>query len=303
MITRFAPSPTGYLHLGHVVSALYVHALGKYFEAKILLRMEDHDRSRCKKIFEEEIYKDLSWLGLEYANKPNFELDPEFRQSDCLPLYHDALEKLNTQGLIYRCFCSRKTLAQRLGKADTLEGELCYDNYCRNLPKNKQPTAPYVLRLRVAPGDTFFFNEWNRGTITQTPGLQCGDFVVFDKNGCFTYQHCVVIDDIRHGVNLIVRGKDLLSSVGRQLYLTQVLDGAPAEIFFHHKLVESNNEKLSKRKGSFAIKNFRESGYHHEYVIAEAINISLNRDFRRLNLENALELIIKSLEAQKSKRE
>lgn len=247
LLTRYAPSPTGYLHLGHVVNAIWVWGLARGLGGRVILRMEDHDRGRCRPEYEQGILEVLDWLGLE----PDLGLPGEFaagetqwRQSDSGAVYAAALADLDARGLVFGCDCSRRTLQERLGA--TAEGqEICYDGHCRERGLGLEGDVAVRLRL---PGAELRFEDLAQGWQQQRPASQCGDLVLRDRNGNWTYQFCVVVDDMRQGVTLVLRGMDLLSSTGRQLLLADLLGEGMEMAYLHHGLlVDGEGRKLSKR--------------------------------------------------------
>lgn len=245
-VTRYAPSPTGYLHLGHAAHLLYVWGVGQRVGARILLRMEDHDRSRCKPAYEEAILEDLEWLGFRAEN--GLDRPSPFRQSDCDAVYREKAEALRAQGRLYGCACSRSEIARAVA-ADGV-GERPYPGTCRDRG----------LPLHEGVG-------W-RVPMDDEPA---GDPLVRDREGQWTYQFAVVVDDLRHGVNLVIRGEDLQSSTGRQIRLAELLGRALPPVYLHHPLiVDGQGEKLSKRTGATPIRDLRRRGRSPEEVLGEA---------------------------------
>lgn len=240
--TRFAPSPTGRLHLGHVAHMIWVWGVADTLGAAVLVRLEDHDQSRCRSEFERSILEDLLWFGL--ASAP-----PSWRQSDRTARYESAALALAAQGLVYACSCSRKEVAAQSGQDD---GELRYPGTCRtkNIPLN-QPNVSWRLKM---PDENFSAQDARHGTTTQNPAHQCGDVVIKDRHGQWTYQFCVVIDDLDQNIHLIVRGDDLRTSVGRQLAMRRLIQPeAKTPLFVHHPLlIAESGQKLSKRDFSAA---------------------------------------------------
>lgn len=269
VVTRFAPSPTGFLHLGHVVNAIWVWGIAGGMGGEVILRMEDHDRTRCKPVYEEGILEVLEWLGL----RPDRGMAGEFRagktdyrQSDCRILYAAALESLREGGAVYPCTCSRRILKERLGPGNG--EETCYDGYCRE--RRLDWEGERSLRLKIG-GERVVFEDLMQGRQEQRPAEQCGDFVLRDRNGNWTYQFCVVMDDIRQGVNLVIRGVDILSSTGRQILLAKGLghEGQPA--YLHHGLlVDEEGRKLSKRDFASDVHARMRNGEAAEEVLGEA---------------------------------
>jgi glutamyl-tRNA synthetase/glutamyl-Q tRNA(Asp) synthetase len=254
-VTRFAPSPGGWLHLGHVLSAMYVWGFGRSIDAKIILRIEDHDLPRARPEFEQGIYDDLSWLGLEADEAPYALSTPSLhRQSNHLSDYAHAIDLLWSKGLVYACDCTRKQIAERTKQ----EGdELFYDGFCRGrrLPRD----GDVGLRL-VTQSNTTSFHDGLQGWQNQNPAQQCGDWLLRDRNGNFTYNAAVTIDDLRDQINLVVRGSDLLHATGRQLQLRQLLGSHTNPLFLHHPLIMDGPNKLSKREGALGIKELRKQG-------------------------------------------
>lgn len=270
--TRFAPSPTGYLHLGHVAHALFVWGIGRAAAAEIVLRIEDHDRQRCRPVYEAALLEDLNWLGLE-PDQPRVESflsgPSEYRQSDCGAVYRAAAARLAAQGLIYACSCSR---AEILRRTEPQGGELCYDNHCASLGRMGEEALeqPGALRLRLDPG-TVAFEDLLLGRQVQRPAEQCGDLLIRDRLGHWTYQFCVVVDDLRQGINLVIRGTDLLASTGRQLQIASLLGNSRPIQYLHHPLLtDPAGRKLSKRDFDRSICELRSEGWTAAAVLCQA---------------------------------
>lgn len=259
--TRFAPSPTGFLHRGHVASALCVFGIARALDADVLVRVEDHDRGRARKAYEDAIDTDLTWLGLVASRRA--------RQSDHPERYATALETLAVGGRLYGCDCSRKRLAE--GLQGELLSELRYDGHCRERGLDWRDPA---LGVRVRLGDeTVSFDDAILGPQTQTPAAQCGDPLLRDRHGNFTYLLAVVVDDHVEGVNLVVRGADLTASTGRQILLARLLGRAEPPAFAHHPLlVDAEGKKLGKRFFSAAIAQERAAGVAPEQILGEVLH-------------------------------
>ena len=269
--TRFAPSPTGWLHLGHVANALWTWETAKRLGAEVILRMEDHDRTRCKPEYERQIYDDLAWLGFEPTTQSLTSLrsgPSPFRQSDSTAAYQSALDALAARGLVYGCTCSRSDIARELGDGLVEGRELRYPGTCRD--RGLSPGPGVGARVILPQGD-FAFADLTLGPQHQNPQSQCGDLLARDRNGNWTYQFAVVVDDFRHGITHVVRGADLLESTGRQLALARLLGRDQAPVFLHHPIIHSEEgAKLGKREGSFALAGMREKGMTAEEVLEEA---------------------------------
>jgi glutamyl-tRNA synthetase/glutamyl-Q tRNA(Asp) synthetase len=266
-VTRFAPSPTGYLHLGHVASAIFVWGIGRALGAEIILRIEDHDRSRCRKDYERAILNDLRWLGFAADRGVTDADEPsEFRQSDCDSRYVAALKGLSTATSVYACECSRREIAEE-GVVNSGK-EPRYGGRCRD---KGLPLGDGIGWRAVLPDVPIRFEDAFMGDIEQNPVRQCGDVLIRDRHGQWTYQFAVVADDISHGIDLIIRGEDLLASTGRQIALTKALNGGRQPLFAHHPLlVDGDGMKLGKRFLSEGIIKRRVACEDPRAVIGEA---------------------------------
>lgn len=266
--TRFAPAPTGYLHLGHVLSAKYVWAAAAALGCQVVLRIEDHDRERSRAEFEAGILDDLDWLRFEADIFPTRQFRAgrcDGRQSDGEAVYGAALQRLAEGGLVYACECSRKTLAASPGDGQ----EVPYPGTCRD--KGLPLAEGYGWRVRLAPG-VEPFDDLRLGPQEQSPSEQCGDLLVRDRRGNWTYQFAVTVDDMRHGIDLVVRGEDLLLSTGRQIRLARLLGRERPPRFFHHPLImKSADRKLSKSDGDTGVRDLRARGLSAADVVEKAL--------------------------------
>lgn len=258
MITsRFAPAPTGFLHLGHVVNAIYVWGITKARGGRVLLRVEDHDRQRSRPEYERAILEDLAWLGFE----PD---EPFVRQSERGAIYERALARLRSAGLVYACECSRKVIAA----AEESDGELRYPGTCaaKGLPER----LGFGLRVRLAPS-VESFDDLMHGPQEQRPSEQCGDVLVRDREGNWTYQFVATVDDFEQGVTLVIRGDDLMASTGRQIQLARLLGRTGPPRFVHHGLImKTPTQKLSKSDGDTGVRDLRARGWTPAAVIGHA---------------------------------
>jgi glutamyl-Q tRNA(Asp) synthetase len=267
--TRFAPAPTGYLHLGHVASAVWVWGIARALEGRVLLRVEDHDHGRSRPEYERALLEDLEWLGLEPDLGPPSAYRAgrcDYRQSDRTDLYASELARLTGAGAVFACDCSRRQLRES-GRA-TPNAETPYDGRCRD--RGLPVTEGKGLRVRMAPG-TERFVDLRLGPQEQDPALQCGDLLVRDRLGQWTYQFAVTVDDSLQGVDLVIRGEDLLESTGRQLRLARVLGRAHPPQFLHHPLILApTGIKLSKANRDTGVRELRAAGVGPEAVLGLA---------------------------------
>ena len=255
--TRFAPSPTGHLHLGHAAHMLFVWGIAELEGGRVLLRIEDHDGQRSRPAFEASILRDLDWLGFQAANQVGAGPSP-YRQSDCGERYEGALARLRRTWRVYRCTCTRRQLARRVRPLPT--GERPYPGTCRDA--ENPGSVPHALRLEWDPAlAEESFRDGLQGMQRQEPRLQCGDLVVRDRIGQWSYQFAVTVDDLQQGIDFVVRGLDLLESTGRQMRLARMLGARRLPRYYHHPLMlGERGEKLAKRSGSTAIRLLRAAG-------------------------------------------
>lgn len=267
-LTRFAPSPTGYLHLGHVANAIWVWGLARALGGRVLLRVEDHDRGRSRGAYEAAALEDLAWLGLvpDIGSAEELRGPSPFRQSDSGDVYAAMLERLGASGSVYACDCSRREIALEVG--DPFNQETRYPGRCRS--RGLAAGQGRGLRVVLEPGDEPF-TDARLGAMTHTPAEQCGDLLVRDRVGNWTYQFAVTVDDLRHGVDLVIRGEDLLASTGRQIRLARMLGRGRPPTFLHHPLIRrADGAKLSKSSGDTGVRELREAGAAPSAVLGEA---------------------------------
>ena len=247
--TRYAPSPTGYLHLGHVRNAVWTWDVSRAWNGRVVLRIEDHDATRCQEEYVEALREDLDWLGFV----PD-EVAP--RQSERYARYEDVLAELRDRGLAYVCACSRKDIAEVAG--DVFNEETPYPGTCREL--GLEPAPGRGWRVIMEQGSETF-TDLLLGEQLQEPSRQCGDLLVRDRLGNWTYQFAVTVDDMDQGIDLVIRGDDLLSSTGRQLRLARMLGRTAMPLFLHHPLImKPSGEKLSKASGDTGVREMRAAG-------------------------------------------
>lgn len=273
--TRFAPAPTGHLHLGHLVNALYVWGLARRWGGAVILRIEDHDRSRCRTEYEQSVLDDLDWLGFEadIASTASYRSpDPTraFRQSDRQHLYAEALAALDARGLVYACRCTRREIANRVPHVAGEEPR--YPGTCRQRGVDASETT--ARRVIIDPG-VESFDDLRLGVMSDDPSVQCGDVLVRDRAGSWTYQFAVTVDDWRQEVSVVVRGEDLLRSTARQIRLSRLLGRRASPVYVHHPLlVHPDGVKLSKANGDTALRERRIAGARPEELIGEAAFLS-----------------------------
>ncbi len=281
IVSRFAPAPTGYLHLGHVVNALHVWGIARALGGRVLLRIEDHDRQRSRPEYERAILDDLDWLGFT-PDEPSTDAFRagrcRGRQSDRHDVYEQALARLRTlsgadgRALLYACDCTRRALRAAMEHERgslAADVELRYSGRCAARDLEWRPGLGLRLRL---PDVEEHFVDLRHGPQVQRPLEQCGDLLLVDRDGNWTYQFAVTVDDMVQGVNLVVRGDDLLASTGRQILLARMLGRAVPPRFLHHGLImKSATQKLSKADRDTSVRDMRAAGLTPEDVVSRAL--------------------------------
>ena len=259
---RIAPSPTGYLHLGHARTFWTAQERARTAGGVLVLRNEDLDRARCKAEFVSAMLEDLRWFGFEWQEGPDVggPFAP-YNQSERHDLYRAALQKLELGGFIYPCVCSRKDLqtAARAPHAED-DNEPIYPGTCRALRKSELANRKFCWRFRVPDGEIISFRDANLGPQQFTAGKDFGDFVVWRTDDIPAYQLACVVDDEAMQITEVVRGADLLVSTARQLLLYRALN-LPIPGFHHCPLMtDESGVRLAKRHDALSLRRLRENG-------------------------------------------
>ena len=262
-VTRFAPSPTGYLHLGHAYSALFAFEAARITGGRFLLRIEDIDRQRCRPEFEQGIMEDLRWIGITWDG-------PVRRQSEHIDTYRAALDELQRIGVIYPCFCSRKQIRIEIEQAGRAphgpSGEALYPGICRHLDPAESAWRirngePYALRLDVGKAlaltGVLTWEDCRAGVVEADP-LSLGDVVLARKDVPTSYHLAVTVDDHLQGVTLVTRGEDLFHATHVHRLL-QALLGLRTPRYYHHNLsADSSGQRLAKRNRAITLRHLRD---------------------------------------------
>ena len=269
---RFAPSPSGRMHLGNLFCALLSYLSVKSRGGEWILRIEDLDTARCRPDYARQVEEDLRWLGLAWdeggsAGGP----DAPYFQSQRTALYEAALARLRGMGLVYPCFCTRAQL-HAASAPHREDGLTVYPGTCRGLTpediaRREAAGRKGALRLRV-PEETVTFTDGHLGEVTEYLPTDCGDFLLRRSDGLFAYQLAVVVDDAAMGVTEVVRGADLLSSTPRQLLLYELLGWEAPEFYHFPLLLSPDGRRLSKRDGDLGLGALRER-YTPEEIIGK----------------------------------
>lgn len=266
VVGRFAPSPSGYMHLGNLLAMLLSWLDCRVLGGEMVFRMEDLDPARSKAVYAEAMAEDLRWLGLDWDRGWP---DPAYAQSNRTAVYEEIFSELRSRALVYPCWCSR---SERLAAASAPHpGEREYDSGCRcaRLSAAERETllrtgkSP-AWKLR-SPDQEIAVMDGHYGLFTQNPARELGDFIVRRSDGVFAYQLAVSADDMLMGVTRVVRGRDLLTSAPRQKWLIETLDGMAPD-YCHCPLLTGGAGKLSKRLGSLSTQVLRKE-YRPEEVV------------------------------------
>ena len=276
-ITRFAPSPSGFLHLGHAYAALFAWRLAQYSDGQFILRIEDLDKERRSKEFEKCIYEDLEWLGISW-NKPIM------RQSDRIEVYKRAINNLTEMKLLYPCFCTRKDILKEISFSNNAPHQNnnfgpIYPGICKNLENEKQNALiesgrPYALRLDITKakhivGDLTWYDRIRGKQIVQIDKI--GDVVLARKDIASSYHLAVTIDDAEQGITLINRGNDLFESTHVHRILQALLNLETPEWQHTELLTDTNGKRLAKRENSLTLRSLRAKGVKGKDIWLEAI--------------------------------
>jgi glutamyl-tRNA synthetase len=269
---RLAPSPTGFLHLGHARTFWTAQRRAKDAGGTLVLRNEDLDRARCKPEFVDASLEDLSWFGFRWLEGPDCggALGP-YSQSERQNLYQAALEKLRAGGHIYPCICSRQDVLRALQAPHAGEDEPIYPGTCRPEKRDEPPgqSSPHNWRFRVPDGEVINFVDGQFGPQRFVAGKDFGDFIVWRHDGIPAYQLAVVVDDAAMQITEVVRGADLLASTARQLLLYRALGLAPPQFLHCPLLTDEAGARLAKRHDALSLRTLRAKGLSPAVLTAD----------------------------------
>ena len=259
---RLAPSPTGYLHVGHARTFWIAQERARANGGELILRNEDLDATRFKMEFVGAMLEDLSWFGFAWSE--GLDVGGKFapyNQSGRMDFYRTALEKLRAGNFIYPCTCSRKDIlaATRAPHAND-DDDPIYPGTCRKKSFNLQPATKFSWRFRVPDGETISFNDGNFGGQKFVAGKDFGDFVVWRGDDVPAYQLACVVDDAAMEISEVVRGADLLVSTARQILIYRALGLTPPEFFHCALMLDEKGERLAKRHDALSLRKLRELG-------------------------------------------
>jgi len=271
VITRFAPSPSGRLHLGHAYAAMVAYDAARFSGGYFLVRMEDIDKNRCRPEFEDAIFEDLAWLGLKWA-------EPVMRQSDRMDNYADVIRELEALDIIYPCFCTRADIRAEIERSPAAphgpEGVI-YPGTCRHIPLQErlervEGGEAHALRIDIDKAleiadPILTWNERDEGMSRAYP-QRFGDVVLARKDTPTSYHLSVVVDDAAQGITLVTRGRDLFDATGIHRLLQSLLK-YPVPRYYHHKLItDDRGKRLATRDAALSLETLRKNGSSPEYI-------------------------------------
>jgi glutamyl-tRNA synthetase len=258
---RLAPSPTGYLHLGHARTFWFAQERAKASGGKLILRNDDLDSTRYKMEFVGAMLEDLRWFGFAWSEGPDIGgTFAPYNQSERMNFYQAALERLRAGNFIYPCTCSRKDIQQAVTAPHAVDDELIYPGTCRNNTKSKIENSKFAWRFRVPDGETISFGDENLGAQQFVAGEDFGDFVVWRGDDVPAYQLSCVVDDAAMQITEVVRGADLLVSTARQILLYRALGLARPQFFHCRLMLDEQGQRLAKRHDALSLRTLRGRG-------------------------------------------
>ncbi len=272
MRLRFAPSPTGFLHIGNARTAILNHLIAKKYDATLVIRVEDTDMERSTRESEESILRDLKWLGIEWHEGPDApgEFGP-YRQSERFDIYREYSERLLANGKAYHCYCTQEELEENR-QAQGESGSYEYSGRCRNLSDSErkkfedQGRKP-TIRFRVPDGETVVIDDAIKGRVSFSSENIGGDFIIVRSDGVPVYNYIVIIDDALMKISHVIRGEDHLSNTPKQVLIARALE-LPIPDYAHLALVMGDDrKKLSKRHGITSVDMYRREGYLPEALM------------------------------------
>ncbi len=281
---RFAPTPSGYLHLGNILCAMLAYLSARKKGGRFLLRIEDVDVPRCPRRLAQRAIDDLTWLGFTWDEEPVY-------QSERTEIYRAALERLTAAGHIYPCFCTRAQLMS-LAAPNLGDTQVVYQGTCRHLTETeaaeRAKTRPPAMRLRV-PDEEISFTDGLFGRQRENLARDCGDFILRRSDGLYGYQLAVVVDDALQGVTEVVRGRDILSATPRQMYLQRLL-GCPQPEYVHIPLLtDAQGRRLAKRDKDLDLSTLSERFTPEEILGRLAFSAGLLPEVRPMSLERLID--------------
>lgn len=264
IVTRFAPSPTGPMHIGNARTAIFSYFFAKRHEGKFYLRIEDTDRERFNSESEKEILENLAWLGIKYDKFGDFATD-YFVQSQRIEIYQAFALELVEKGLAYKCYCTKERLDDLRKQQEKAGKPTCYDRHCLDNPQD-DTDVPFVIRLKVEQGKTIEFEDLVRGHVSfKSDDLD--DSILLKSDGFPTYHLAAAVDDHAMKVTHILRSEEWLPSTPKHILIYEAFGWEPPHFGHLSLILGPDKTKLSKRHGATSVKEFRQKGYLPEAII------------------------------------
>jgi len=254
---RFAPSPTGHLHIGGARTALFNWLFARHHNGKFILRIEDTDRSRSTEEYIESIIEAMKWLGLDWDEGP-------FRQTERMEIYRAYAYKLLEEGKAYRCYCTPEELEERRQRAMKEGKPPRYDRRCRELKETLD--KPFAIRFKMPLEGETVVNDLVKGKVT-FKNSEIEDFVILRSDGTPTYNFCVVVDDFEMNITHVIRGEDHLNNTPKQIHIYHALGMNPPEFAHIPMILGTDRARLSKRHGATSVLSYRDEGYLPEALV------------------------------------
>ena len=281
--TRFAPSPTGFLHVGGARTALFSWLYARHCGGQFVLRIEDTDRERSTQPAIDAILESMQWLELTWDDGPYY-------QTKRFDRYREVIEQLLREGKAYKCYCSKERL-EKVRALQMAKGEIPrYDGHCRDSQEEHSPDEPYVVRFKNPTEGVVAFDDMVKGHI-EFQNAQLDDWIIQRSDGTPTYNFCVVVDDYDMGITHVIRGDDHVNNTPKQINLYHAL-GAPVPVFCHVAMILGDDgTKLSKRHGAVSVMQYREDGYLPEALVNYLLRLGFSHgDQEIFSREEMIEL-------------
>ena len=279
---RFAPSPTGSLHVGGARTALFNWLLAKQTQGKFVIRVEDTDVERSTRASEESILADIRWLNMLWDEGPGVGGPCEpYRQSERRHIYQECAEKLIAEGHAYRCFCTEEELEQKRAEAEAAGLDPKYDGTWRDrdpaeVKQMLEEGRPYTVRFKVPKGKQVEIDDLVRGRVSWDADAALGDFIIMRSSGMPVYNFCVAVDDATMGITHVVRAEEHLSNTPRQLLVLEALGYKPPQYAHCSLILGQDRSKLSKRHGATSVSQFSKMGFIPEAMVNYLANLGFN---------------------------
>ena len=274
--TRFAPSPTGYLHVGGARTALYSWLYAKHNQGEFVLRIEDTDLERSTPEATQAILEAMEWLDLAWEHGPYY-------QTKRFDRYNQVIDQMIEQGLAYRCYCTKERLETLRHTQEQNKEKPRYDRHCLHEHAEHSADEPHVVRFKNPTEGSVVFDDAVRGRI-EISNSELDDLIIRRTDGSPTYNFCVVVDDWDMGITHVVRGEDHINNTPRQINILKAL-GAPIPVYAHVSMINGDDgQKLSKRHGAVSVMQYRDEGYLPEALINYLVRLGWGHGDQEVHL-------------------